>query len=166
MKKNFLIVYYTRTGNTKAVSESLASLLDADIAEIEEKRARRGIWGFLQGSYDALRKKITPVRYAKTPQQYRCVVVATPVWAGTVPSAVRSFCETEKDIIQTYVVLTTQGASHPQRAVRDIETILGKASATCSLRTSLIKKKGYQAHLKDFSYQCKELLKKNTKKRK
>ena len=40
-----LNVYYSRTGNTKTVTEFLANQLDADIEEIVDKKARTGVVG-------------------------------------------------------------------------------------------------------------------------
>lgn len=108
MKPKYLIVYYTRTGNTKTVAASLAKLLGADICSLEDPHFRKGLWGYIKGAIDAIRKKRSSVEYDKNPKQYSCVIVATPVWAGTIPSAVRSFCEREKESLTRYAVLTTQ----------------------------------------------------------
>ena len=47
MKK--LVVYYSRTGNTKVVAEKIANQLNADISEIIDRKNRKGRLVFLTG---------------------------------------------------------------------------------------------------------------------
>ena len=42
-----LVVYYSRTGNTKFVAEAIAQSLEADIEEIKDGKNRMGVFGFL-----------------------------------------------------------------------------------------------------------------------
>ena len=41
-----LILYYSRTGNTKAACEALAKAMAADIAQVKDLSDRSGGWGF------------------------------------------------------------------------------------------------------------------------
>lgn len=42
---NCLCIYYSRTGNTRAVMEKIAELLDAELLEITDGKARKGVVG-------------------------------------------------------------------------------------------------------------------------
>ena len=44
---NCLCIYYSRTGNTRAVMEKIAELLDAELLEITDGKARKGVVGFV-----------------------------------------------------------------------------------------------------------------------
>lgn len=55
--RNILVVYYSRTGATRKVAEYITKQLGADMEEIIDMKKRSGIWGFLIGGRDALRKK-------------------------------------------------------------------------------------------------------------
>ncbi|MEM3692877.1 MAG: hypothetical protein QXI39_02505 [Candidatus Bathyarchaeia archaeon] len=45
-----LVVYYSRTGNTRKVAESIAQILGSDIEEVLDERKRTGVWvGLGQG---------------------------------------------------------------------------------------------------------------------
>ena len=51
-----LVVYYSRTGNTRFVAEAVAQSLEADIEEIKDGKNRMGIFGFLRCGYEAIFK--------------------------------------------------------------------------------------------------------------
>ena len=53
-----LVVYYSRTGNTKFVAEAIAQSLEADIEEIKDKKNRMGVFGFLRCGYEAIFKTL------------------------------------------------------------------------------------------------------------
>ena len=51
-KNKALIVFYSRTGNTKTVAEALRETFDADLQEIRDLKDRSGISGFIGGMID------------------------------------------------------------------------------------------------------------------
>ena len=53
---NCLCIYYSRTGNTRAVMEKIAELLDAELLEITDGKARKGVVGFVAAGLDAMKK--------------------------------------------------------------------------------------------------------------
>ena len=48
-----LVVYYTRTGNTKFVAETIAAELGSDIEEVVDIKKREGTLGYMSASRDA-----------------------------------------------------------------------------------------------------------------
>ena len=63
-----LVVYYSRTGNTKAIAEALVEALNADIDEIIDLKKRMGFLNWLRSGHDALRKKFTQIKTQKMHQ--------------------------------------------------------------------------------------------------
>ena len=57
-----LVVYYSRTGNTKHVAEMIAGALKADLEELVDKRGREGFLGYLRSGRDAIRDKTTELK--------------------------------------------------------------------------------------------------------
>lgn len=58
-----LLVYYSRTGHTRALAQRLATLLDAELDEIVERTDRHGAMGYLRSGNEAtfhLRAPILP----------------------------------------------------------------------------------------------------------
>ena len=91
-----LIVYYSRTGNTKNIAEKIAKELNADIDEIKEDINRKGFLNYLRSGYQAARKKIIEIKSAKDPSKYELVIIGTPVWSWTVTPAVRTYLNKNK----------------------------------------------------------------------
>jgi len=91
-----LVVFYSRTGNTRRVGEEIAKNLNADIDEIIDKKKRSGIIGWLGGGIDALFKKLTEIENKKRPEEYDIAIIGTPVWVGTISPAIRTYLSQNK----------------------------------------------------------------------
>lgn len=111
-----LIVYYSRTGTTKLVSETVAKAIGADLGEIMDKKDRSGIKGYIVGGADALKKRPTEIgEPAFDPASYERVIVATPVWAGTMAPALRTYLIKHSGEIASLAIIVTQGAKPPKQ---------------------------------------------------
>ena len=91
-----LITYYSKTGNTKKIASEIAKILKADVDEIIDLKKRAGFFGFLIAGKDALFKKTTKINFKKNPTNYDLVVIGTPIWAGTITPAVRTYLKNNK----------------------------------------------------------------------
>ena len=93
--KDVLCIYYSRTGNTKKAMEEIAGELGAEVVELRDDTDRTGWRGWLRCGLDAMRKTSCPLQAFETERpldQYRLVILGTPVWAGrcsSAPSGVR-----------------------------------------------------------------------------
>jgi flavodoxin len=86
-----LILYYTRTGNTRRISEILAPRLSAECEPLLDEQDYSGPLGYLAGGRDALRNKVAtlkPLRVALS--TYDCILIGQPVWAAQPVPAVRA----------------------------------------------------------------------------
>jgi flavodoxin len=100
-----LVVYYSRTGNSKFVAEKVASELGADIEEIVDLKKRRGWLGFIIAGYDATRGKNTIIeKTQRLPMNYDLIVVGTPVWNSRLAPAIRTYLQ-ENDLAQKKIAL-------------------------------------------------------------
>ena len=86
-----LVVYYSRTGNTKFVAEKIAEHLGADVCEVVDKKSRKGKFGFLKGGYESIRKKLTEIEVSNKVDDYGFVIIGSPVWANGITPAIRTF---------------------------------------------------------------------------
>jgi flavodoxin len=136
-----LVVYYSRTGVTRTVAQAIARRLDADSEELADTRKRSGPWGFLVAIKDAMRKKVFPIGpVRKNPAEYDLVTVGTPVWAGTMSSAVRAYLAEHGGQIAKSAFFCTQGGRSPGRTFQDMQALCGKAPvATLSLQAKVVK---------------------------
>jgi flavodoxin len=78
---NYLVVYYSRTGNNRTIAESIAGRLSADIDEIIDKKNRQGRLNWLLAGRDSRAKKLTEIEYQKNPQDYDTIIIGAPIWA-------------------------------------------------------------------------------------
>jgi flavodoxin len=87
-----LVIYYTRTGNTKFIAETIAAELGADIEEVVDLKNRQGKLAFLPAGRDAMRGKETEIDQTKrTPADYDLIIIGQPVWAGSPTPAIRTY---------------------------------------------------------------------------
>ncbi len=122
-----LVVYFSRTGNTRAVAEKIASEAGADIEEIVENKDRSGVIGWLKAGKDAMTGSEAVIAAAKNdPHGYDVVFVGTPIWAWTVVPAVKTYLKTQGSGIKDAVFFATQGGSGAERAFKEMEAALGK----------------------------------------
>ena len=87
-----LVVYYSRTGNTKSVAEEIAAELGADVDEVVDLKKREGRMGYLSASIDATSNRETNISETKkNPADYDLIVIGTPVWFYSPSSAIRTY---------------------------------------------------------------------------
>ena len=87
-----LVVFYSRTGNTKFVAEEITAELGADIEEIVDLKSRDGKIGWMSAGRDASGNRQTKIAETKRdPKDYDLIVVGTPVWAWSPSSAIRTY---------------------------------------------------------------------------
>ncbi len=100
-----LVVFYSRTGNSKFVAEKVASELSADTEEVVDLKNRRGWLGFIRAGYDATRGKETLIeKMQKSPRDYDLIAVGTPVWNSRLTPAIRTYLK-ENDLSQKRIAL-------------------------------------------------------------
>jgi menaquinone-dependent protoporphyrinogen IX oxidase len=86
-----LVAYYSRTGTTQAVGETLAVSLSATSDEIVDEKIRLGMVGYMRAARDAKGLKTTDIKVKKDPEEYDLVLVGTPIWWGNLTPAVRTY---------------------------------------------------------------------------
>lgn len=123
-----LIVYYSRTGANRKAAEVLHSKITSDIEEIKEEEDRSGILGLLRSIMDAILKKTSKIKsIEKTPGNYDRVIVVTPVWAGNLPPAVRTYLNENKTYIKEIAVLSISGSGEKNKSFLSVfESAAGK----------------------------------------
>lgn len=120
-----LVVYFSRTGITRSVAESLAVRLDADLSPIEESESRHGVRGWLRSALEARRGALPLLQPARhDPAKYDLVVVGTPVWFGHVSSPVRSYLHLNRERIRRVAFFCTMGGRGAERAFEDMTDVL------------------------------------------
>ncbi len=119
-----LVVYYSRTGNTKFVAEEITAELGADIEEIIDLKNREGKLGWLSASRDATGNRQTKIAETKRdPKNYDLIVIGTPIWAWSPSSAIRSYVATH-DLSGKKVALFFTVGNDPRGAVEKTKKLM------------------------------------------
>ncbi|MHB9155725.1 MAG: flavodoxin family protein [Endomicrobiales bacterium] len=106
--KKILVVYYSRTGTTGRVAKDIAARLDADIEKITDLKKRSGAAGRLYAGRDAVRRSTTEIGpVEKNPADYDLTVIGTPIWAGNMTSAVRTYLGNTKTRVKNIACFST-----------------------------------------------------------
>ncbi len=113
-----LVVYYSRTGNTRKIGKELAVALKADVEELNDGKSRKGPVGFILAGREAMKQ--TPVKLrllSHDPATYDMVVVGSPVWANTICSPVRTFLAQNRGRLRQVAWFCTSGSVQPGYAI-------------------------------------------------
>ncbi|MBN1330319.1 MAG: flavodoxin [Candidatus Heimdallarchaeota archaeon] len=90
-----LVIYYSKTGNTKLIAETIASELNAELLELKpekDKLASKGFMLYFKGGYQSMtKKKIKLANIGTNFNNYDLIFLGTPVWAWRLNPVVRSF---------------------------------------------------------------------------
>src|SRR3972149_5606139 len=87
-----LVVYYTRTGNSKFAAETIAAELGADIEEVIDLKNRQGKLAYMSCGRDAMSGKETEIaQTTRKPTEYELIIISQPVWAWSPTPAIRTY---------------------------------------------------------------------------
>jgi menaquinone-dependent protoporphyrinogen IX oxidase len=119
-----LVVYFSRTGTTRSVAETIASSLGADIEAIHEPRSRLGLRGYIHSALDATLSRWVPIdAIRRDPTRYDLVVVGTPVWGWSLSAPVRAFLSNHARRLPRVAFFVTKGGSGDRRVFRQMAEV-------------------------------------------
>jgi len=128
MKK--LVLYYSRTGNTRFIAEEIALNIKADIEEIREKKSRKGILGWLGAGKDAFKELPADIDKLKhDPKKYDRIFIGQPVWAGKMNPAIRALIQKYDFSKKKVVLFCSMGGDHDDKCLRQTKEKLGSVLA-------------------------------------
>jgi flavodoxin len=120
-----LVVYYSRSGNTRFVAEKISQKIGGDIEEIIDKKRRKGPLGFVIGGFDATRGRKTDIaEMKKSPRDYDLIVVGTPMWNKRITPAVRTYLEDNKFSEKRVALFSTNNGSQSERVFKTLKEIM------------------------------------------
>jgi flavodoxin len=120
-----LVVYYSRSGNTRFVAEKISQKMGGDIEEIIDKKRRKGPLGFVIGGFDATRGRKTDIaEMKKSPRDYDLIVVGTPMWNKRITPAVRTYLEDNKFSEKRVAIFCTNNGSRSERVFKTLKEIM------------------------------------------
>jgi len=95
--------------------------------EIIDMKKRSGICGFLIGGRDALMRKETKINeIKKDPSKYDLIIVGSPLWAGNMAPAIRTYLNKYKADIKSVAFFATSGSSNQEKIFEEAKNLLDK----------------------------------------
>lgn len=122
-----LVIYYSRTNNTKIASQTIANKINGNIEEIKDNKDRKGWIKYLIGAYDAIKQNETNISYNKLNlKEYNTVYIGTPVWASKPAPAINQFIK-ENDFTDVNVItFATMGSSGGESTTKIMNDVITK----------------------------------------
>ena len=121
-----IVVYYSRTGNTRKVGEAIRKSLNCDSEELIDTKKRSGPLGWLGAGKDAARKVTTKLEVLKCDlTTYDLVIIGTPIWNWTMSTPIRTFLIQYKNKLKTIAFFVTHGGN-PKDTFKDMAKLCGK----------------------------------------
>ena len=147
-----LVVFYSRTGATKQVAEALAESLNCDSEELIDTKKRGGPLRFLSAGKDAKAKKLTKLTDIKRdPALYDLVILGTPIWAGTLSSAARTYIANNKSKFKRVAFFCTHGGGESQQLFAEMEALCERRPVSIlALQEKEVKTGNYQGKIRQF----------------
>jgi flavodoxin len=137
-----LILYYSRTGNTRLCSETLQKALGADVLEIKDRKNRAGGWGFFTGAIGSLfnvHTKIEPLHPDLAP--YSNIIIASPIWTGTLSTAIRTLIDKNRWDGRRVMLFTTTNAAEKEKYIEKSKARVAQQGAPVAGYCQVVVKK-------------------------
>ena len=119
---DILCIYYSRTGHTRRAMEEIADALGAEVTAITDDCDRSGWRGYMRCGMDAMKtstRPLLPFQTEKPLNEYRLVIIGSPVWAGRCASPVRALLKRRGLEMENVAYLVTRSTSQRSEEVYD-----------------------------------------------
>lgn len=130
-QKKILIVYFSRTGNTRTLAHLISEKTGGDLIELQvvdaypedyEAVKKRAMEEQTSGFKPALKTKVG------TLGAYDVVFIGTPIWWGTICAPVKSFLSEHDLSRKTIVPFITHQGSYLGRSISDIKALCPRST--------------------------------------
>ena len=119
---DILCIYYSRTGHTRRAIKEIAEALDAEVTAITDDTDRSGWRGYIRCGMGAMKtstKPLQPFRTEKPLEEYKLVIVGSPVWAGRCASPVRALLKRRGLEMENVAYVVTRSTNRRSEEVYD-----------------------------------------------
>ncbi len=147
-----LLVYYSRTGNTRQLAEAIVRELHCDVEEIHDPRSRLGFIEFLKSCFEALRGHRANIETVEhDPRAYDLIVIGTPVWAGSVSTPIRAYLGAHAGDLPNLAFFCTLGHQGSSSTFFEMQKLAGKPPlASCVVTAGQIAGGAFQPQVTRF----------------
>ena len=148
------LYYYSFGGNSAFAAETLKGFLDLETEQltVDKEPPQKGLGKFLQGGKSALMKEDPGLHPVKNdPADFEHIILAYPIWAGTLPPAMRCFTERCRDSLKgkRLTLIACSASGNAAKSFAQLKEIFGEGAVkyTLSLTSPLNRKEEAAAKL-------------------
>jgi len=127
-------------------------MLNCDSEELFDKKKRSGPLGFVSSGRDARAKKLTTLAQIEhDPALYNLVILGTPIWGGTLSSAMRTYITSNKAKFAHVAFFCTQGGTTNKPMFDEMEALCEQHPLDIlAIRQNEVKAGAYQDKIRQF----------------
>jgi flavodoxin len=142
-----LVVYYSRSGNTKAVAELIAGTASADLEELVEIGvSRKGLLGYISAGRGGMFKTKSKLQApSKVPADYDLVFVGSPIWGWNLSPAVRSYLGQTNFGSTPVALFCSMGGSGQEKVFASMRAVAPEANVVGEMAVAMAAIKNPQA---------------------
>lgn len=111
---NYKVIYFTRGGTSKRVAEKIANKLSCETIQITDNMNWKGILGYIKAGYYSKADKSVDIKINGNLNNADEFIVVTPLWAGGIAPAIRTFFKTTT-LDKIHLVVTSSGSNVKNR---------------------------------------------------
>lgn len=168
--KKILVSYYSNTGHTRQLAESIAEELGCESEEIIEKKSRgrlavegeerASVGSMMKATLGTLLGRGSPIKQPRhNPSDYDLVVVGTPVWVGRLTSPVRSYLKQHRRLFRKVAFFWTGGGDNNPRVFRQMAKTSGaEPVAVLGILADTLGTDDYKQKVREFAAQVRVYL--------
>jgi flavodoxin len=121
-----LITYYSRTGFNKKIAKILQENLNCDIEEIIDIKDRSSMVNCLFSAF--LRKNTIIKPFEKNPKEYDFVIICSPIWAGSLSPAIRTYIIQNKENFKDFALISVSKFGDKNKSLNfEIKRLINKS---------------------------------------
>jgi flavodoxin len=151
-----LVMYYSKSGNTKKAAQAISNNLKTDLDEIIDFTDRNGFLNWFRAGRDGMKKRLTKIKYTRDPKKYDLVIIGTPVWGWNMVPAVRTFLTENRNKIKKVAFFSTSGGSNVEPTFADMKSLSAPPIALLSITDKEIKSNNYSKKISEFCNKIKK----------
>lgn len=103
------IVYFTRSGNSKRIAESIAKSTGYELVTLSDDMNWNGLFGYLKAGFYTMKDRQVAIKTSVEIPADAKVVVVSPLWAGGAAQAARQFLAT-RPVNKTSLILSSNAS--------------------------------------------------------
>jgi flavodoxin len=131
-----LVVYFSLTGSTEFVAKIISEQLHADLCEVVDKKHKNGKLIYIKGGAASFREKLTKIEVNKSIENYDLIIVGSPIWAGKITPAIRTFLSQNDFTQKKGAFFVTLGGDKPEKSLENMSRTTGFSSIVKELAVS------------------------------